>query len=115
MARVRQRLVDILFGIAGGQHVQVRNDQKCLILVLQAGAIFERAHVVAEMQFAGRPIACQDSGTILSDGHFITFVERCVTDSDPMPRNSGNLGSFFGAEWYPENGDFTRMILNAVL
>ena len=45
----------------GGQHVQVGDDEEALVLVLQAHAVAQAAHVVAQVQPAGGPVAGQDA------------------------------------------------------
>ena len=43
----------------GGQHVQVRDDEEALVVVLQADAVLDGADVVAEVELAGGAVAGQ--------------------------------------------------------
>ena len=61
---IQQHFDRVLFqmrgvGIVGGQCVPVGDEEKAVVLVLHADPVFERAHVVAQVQFAGRAHSAQ--------------------------------------------------------
>ena len=60
-ARVIGHLRDVLFAVLGGQHVQVGDDEIALVLMLQAHAVAQAAHVVPQVQAAGRPVAGENA------------------------------------------------------
>ena len=51
-------------GVAGGEGMPVRDEKVALVLVLEGDPVEEGAHVIAEMQLAGRAHAGEDTAAV---------------------------------------------------
>ena len=66
-------------GVVGGERVVVGDEEVALVLVLHADPVMQRAHVVAEVQLAGRAHAAE---------HALLFVFKWRGGhSGPYPNN----------------------------
>ena len=59
-----------------GEPLQVGDQDKLLVVVLQRDALAQRADVVAKMQLAGRPVAGEDGLWMVHQGLLIRLFSR---------------------------------------
>ena len=59
-----------------GEPLQVGDQDKLLVVVLQRDALAQRADVVAKMQLAGRPVASEDGLRMVHQGLLIRLFSR---------------------------------------
>ena len=82
------------FGVAGGEGVEIGDEEEAVVLVLELDPVEEGAHVVAEVELAGGAHAGQDAGALGGRGGWFVRSHRLMirdwwgaeAKSNPLPR-----------------------------
>ena len=73
---VLPKCVDVFLLRARCEHVQVRDQEEALVLVLQPNPVLQRSHVVAQMKLARGSVSCQNTFTVCHVDHPLSFLTK---------------------------------------